>query len=149
LSSKEYSSELTPDPVMNRLLLVAALLTTTLGIVTIAHLPTGDLLRVAGVLAWCCVAGYEIVDISSSHKRYSRLRVFADGDVKLRTRDGQWQTAALHRGCIVLSTLAWLNLRLADGGRYRALLRGDALESEQWRRLQVIWRHLGTAGGSC
>jgi hypothetical protein len=107
------------------------------------------MLRIAVALGWCFRAGREIADISTSHKRYSRLRVFADGSVELCAADGEWQAAAIGRGCVVLPTVAWLNLPLSGGGRYRALLRGDARESKQWRRLQVIWRHLGAAGGSC
>ena len=149
MSSREFSSELTPDPALNRLLLVAALLTMSLGILIILYLPVDDMLRMAGVLGWSLVAGREIVELASSHKRFTRLRVFADGSVQLLARDGEWQPAAFNRNCVVLSGLAWLNLPLAGGGRYRALLRGDARESKQWRRLQVIWRHLGTKPGSC
>jgi len=40
--------------------------------------------------------------------------------------------------------LAWLVLASPDGRRWLALLQGDSRESEQWRRLQVIWRHMGS-----
>ncbi len=56
-----------------------------------------------------------------------------------------WQTAAIGNGCVVMRKLAWLRLKPATGARYHELLRRNSLESEQWRRLQVIWRHLGAA----
>jgi hypothetical protein len=130
-------------------LLLAALATMALGILLILSLPIDNMLRIAGVIGWCFTAGREIVDISTSHKRYSRLRVFADGSVELCAGDGQRQAAAIGRGCVVLPTVAWLDLSLSGGGRYRAMFRGNTRECKQWRRLQVIWRHLGAAGGSC
>ena len=149
MSSREFSSELTPDIALHRLLLLAAAVTMSLGILVLLSLPIDTLLRGAAVLGWCFVAGREIAHISRSHKRFTCLRVFADGSAELRDRNGQWQAAALGPGCVVLPAVAWLDLPLSGGGRYRALLRGNARQSKQWRRLQVICRHLGTAGGSC
>jgi len=143
LSSREFSSELVPDPALQRLLLVAAYFNLILGAIIILPLPVHALLRMVGALCWCFMAGREIRDISYSHKRYSRLRVLADGRVELQDSDDSWKSGTIGRNSVVLPRLAWLNLRLADGGRYRALLRGDAGNNEQWRRLQVICRHLG------
>ena len=144
MSSREFSSELTPDRVMHRLLLVVAILTLLLGLTIVLSLPVNAKLRAIGVLCWSFMAGIEILHIVSSHKRYSRLRVLADGRVELYHADGSWKSSAIGRNSVVLPRLVWLNLRLEDGGRYRALLRGDARKNEQWRRLQVICRHLGT-----
>lgn len=149
MSSGEFSSELTPDRLLHRLLLAAALLALFLGATIILFLPVNTVLRAIGVFCWCLMAGGDMLQISTLHKRYSRLRVFADGRVELRDSDGRWKPGSIGRGSVVLPKVAWLDLRLAGGGRYRALLRGDASESEQWRRLQVICRHLGTKPGSC
>jgi len=120
-----------------------------LGATIILSLPVNAPLRTVGVFCWCLTAGVEMLQISILHKRYSRVRVFADGRVELRDSDGCWKPGSIGRGSVVLPKVAWLDLRLVGGGRYRALLRGDASESEQWRRLQVIGRHLGRKPGSC
>lgn len=134
---------------MHSLLLVSAFLALILGVTIVLSLPVDAKLRAIGAFCWCFMAGIEIRHISSAHKRYSRLRVLAGGRVELYDSDDSWKSSAIGRNSVVLARLAWLDLRLADGGRYRALLRGDARENEQWRRLQVICRHLGTEPRNC
>jgi hypothetical protein len=134
---------------MQRWLLGAATLTTALGLWVILCLPIGRGFGAIAAVGWCLFGAYQAVDIANLHKRFSRLRIASDGSSEICTTDGQWHAATIGPGCIVLTHLAWLRLRLADGRRYRALLRGEARESKQWRRLQVIWRHLGTTGRSC
>ena len=91
--------------------------------------------------------------ISSAHKRYRSVRIHSDGTAQLLDNSGEWHSATLCKECIVLSTFAWLKLKPAQGGTYCELMRGGARgnsrENQQWRRLQVIWRHLGTVGRSC
>ena len=146
MSSRTYSSELTPDPVLRGLLLVAAAMTMLLGLLMILCLPIDRFLSVGAAIIWCAITAIEIAAISIAHKRFSGIRVYADGSIELRARDGVWQAATTARGCIVLPKLAWFRVRPAKGPIYRELVRGDSRESEQWRRLQVIWRHLGTVG---
>jgi len=120
-----------------------------MGAVVILGLPIDARIGAAAVSLWCLIGGAELRFISSAHKRFSRIRIFSDGDFELLDRNGNWQTAKRASGCVVLPRLAWLRLQPANGRCYRELVRGDSRESKQWRRLQVIWRHLGTADGSC
>jgi hypothetical protein len=149
LSSREFSSELIPEATLYRLLLTTGAASMALGLTIILYLPVDPWVCAAGAAAWCYTTGREIAVIWFSHKRFSGLRIFADGSAELRTTDGRRLAATIARGSLVLPQWAWLILRLADGRAYLALLRGDARQSKQWRRLQVIWRHLGTAGRSC
>lgn len=146
MSSREFSSELTPDARLYYLLLIAAVTTMWLGLMIILYLPVGRLVCAAGAMVWCYTTGRELAVIWFSYKHFSRLRIFADGSAELGTTGGRWLAATITRGSIVLPGLAWFRLRLADGRWYLALLRGDVRQSQQWRRLQVIWRHLGTTG---
>ena len=130
---------------MRRLLFAATLAAVLLGFLTIFSLPVSEFLRAAAGLVCLLVAGAEWVLISSAHKQYSCIRIHSDGAVELRDKDGNWQAATIASGCVVLQQLAWLRLKPASGGRYYELLRGNSRESKQWRRLQVIWRHLGAA----
>lgn len=132
-----------------RLLLAAALLAMLLGAWIIWRMPIAPWLRAAGATIWCLLAARDIIAIARSYKRFRKLRIDADGSAALQDGDGRWQAACLRRGCVVLDRLAWLRLRLEDGRHYRVLVRGDARESQQWRRLQVIWRQLGSDARSC
>ncbi len=130
---------------MRRIVVAAAWVAMSLGIVTIVSLPIDGLLRVAGSSIWLTGMGVELIVISSAYKQFGRIRMYSDGRIELRNNDGHWQTATIGNGSIVLRKLAWLRLKPASGGRYHELLRRNSLQSEQWRRLQVIWRHLGAA----
>jgi hypothetical protein len=50
-------------------------------------------------------------------------------------------------GGVLLSELGWIRLSvvLPDGRKLvlGEFVRGNARESADWRRLQVIWRHIG------
>ena len=145
MSSSTFSTELIPDPAMRRLLIAAALAATLLGLLAIFSLPISDFLRASAGLVCLLVTGVELALISCAHKQYTRIRIHSDGAVELRDRDGDWQIATIANGSIVLQKMAWFRLKPANGGRYYELVRGNSRESEQWRRLQVIWRHLGPA----
>ena len=138
---------------MRRVLATSALLAYLLGTVTICSLSIDVRLGALGVTVWSLQGGIQWRLISSAHKRFRRLRIHCDGAAELLDNSGEWHSAIICKECIVLSTFAWLKLKPAQGGSYFELLRGDARgpspENKQWRRLQVIWRHLGTAGRSC
>jgi hypothetical protein len=134
---------------LRRLLACACLLSYLLGMLMIFSLPIGQIISALGAALWTLLAVTEWLLISSAHKRTQRIRIHCDGAAELLDQHGEWQAATICRECIVLSTLAWLKLKPQRGGRYFELVRGDRRKNEQWRRLQVIWRHLGTAGRSC
>ena len=149
MSSRKFSTELTPEPALCRLLLAAGALALALGACIIAGLPVAVPLRAVAAVLWCLLAGRDLASLAATLGSFSKLRIDADGAALLLAGDGRWQAATLGRGSVVLPRLAWLRLRLADGRSYRALLRGNGRESEQWRRLQVIWRQLGSDARSC
>ena len=130
---------------MRQIVVAAAWAAMSLGLITIISLPIDGLLRAAGSSVWLTAMGRELIVISSAHKRFGRIRIHSDGQVELHDNDGHWQAATIGNGSIVLPKLAWLRIKPASGGRYNVLLRRNSLQSEQWRRLQVIWRHLGAA----
>jgi hypothetical protein len=153
LSSRVFVAELRPEPAMRRVLAASALLAYGLGIVTICSLSIDVRLGALGATVWSLQGGIQWHLISSAHKRFRGLRIHCDGMAELLDNGGAWQPAIICKECIVLSRFAWLKLKPAQGGTYYELVRGRArgtsLENKQWRRLQVIWRHLGTVGRSC
>jgi hypothetical protein len=101
--------------------------------------------RWLGVSCWLAMTGVELRDIAAGYKRFTKIRIDDGGVVALQDAGGSWVPARLLHGSIVLPRLAWLRLRAANGCRYGELLRCDPRQSEAWRRLQVLWRHLGGA----
>ena len=69
----------------------------------------------------------------------------ADGGIRCRRGPGIWERLELLPGSVVTSGWAWLRLGEAGGPDYAELLRGDMRQSHDWRRFQVIWRHIGAA----
>ena len=138
---------------MRRVLAASALLAYLLGLVTICSLPIDGRLGSLGAAVWSLQGGIQWHLIASAHKRFRGVRIHCDGAAELLDRRGDWHSAIICKECIVLSTFAWLKLKPAQGGTYCELMRGNARgispENKQWRRLQVIWRHLGTVGRSC
>jgi hypothetical protein len=138
---------------MRRVLAASALLAYLLGIVTICSLPIDGRLGSLGAAVWSLQGGIQWYLIASAQKRFRRVRIHCDGAAELLDRRGDWHSAIICKECIVLSSFAWLKLKPVQGGTYCELMRGNArgnsLENKQWRRLQVIWRHLGTVGRSC
>jgi hypothetical protein len=113
------------------------------GIWVILSLPVANLQQVLAAVAWSLAIAARWRLISNAHKRWRRIRIKCDGTVTLQDSHGLWRPASLAKNCIVLSKFAWLNLTAVNGGGCYELMRGDSRESEQWRHLQVIWRHMG------
>ena len=143
MSSKNYSTDLTPETVMRRIVVFSSWAAMLTGFIVIISLPVDGWIRAAGTCIWLIAMSAELRIISSAYKRFRRIRMHSDGQVELQDTDGHWQPATIANGCVVMQNLAWLRLKPATGARYHELLRRSSLESEQWRRLQVIWRHLG------
>jgi hypothetical protein len=129
---------------MRRALGVSAFLIYAVGTWTILILPVADGLQMLGVTVWTLLMAVDYCIHSLSQRRCRRIRVYSDGSASVQDSAGVWQPTVLSQDCIVLPKYAWLKLTSADGTRYYELLRGSCRESEQWRRLQVIWRHMGS-----
>ncbi len=104
--------------------------------------------RLAGCVLWLIFSGRELLIIVRAYQRINRIRIDCSGHVGLRNSSGEWQAARLATGSVVLDRFAWLRIEACDGRRSVELLRGITRKNEEWRRLQVIWRHLGAAVGS-
>ena len=72
-----------------------------------------------------------------------RIRIHSDGEAAVLNNDGEWLPGALQTGSVLLRRLGWLRIRGASGQVFLELIRGNARQSHDWRRLQVIWRHIG------
>lgn len=114
-----------------------------IGIIMTAALPC--VLTLAAAAAWLMLGAREIVHLRRGFCRCRRLRLMADGRLLLLDERGHWRTAALLPGSVVLRRLAWIRFQTEQGSRGAELLRGHCRAVHDWRRLQVIWPHVGGA----
>lgn len=116
------------------------------GAVVCLSMPLGWEWRLAASSLWLLVSERELRVMANGYKRYRGIRLDANGDAALLTRDGDWSPATLLAGSLVLPSLAWLRLKDQDGRQRVELIACKCPENKAWRRLQVIWRHLGAGG---
>ncbi len=99
--------------------------------------------RLPAVALWLASNMRELVVLRRGQSCVDRLRLWQGGSARLRGPDGCWFPATLVPGSIVLRRIAWLRFEAEDGRKFAELLRCKGVQNESWRRLQVIWRHLG------
>lgn len=144
-SANLYSATLTPDPWLRILVLSAGRVLIAIGLVVILTLPLAGGIRTTGSLLWLLLGAWELGRLQRGFAHCLSIRLRSDGRIEVLSEESEWSLAILSTGCIVLSNLAWLRLRLENGTDVVELLRGDARESHDWRRFQVIWQHIGAA----
>ena len=143
MSSHTYSTELNPDPALRWLVMLSGVAATVVGLLTITLLSLPLVWRTLAALAWLLLNGRELLLIAKGYKRCRRIRIEHDGAAELLGPDGNWTAATLVAGSIVVRRVAWLRLETQDGRRFAELICYKYAQNEEWRRLQVIWRHLG------
>jgi hypothetical protein len=114
----------------------------------IAFLP---LLAVSGPLkallavGWAALCGSEWLALRKGYAGSGMLRIAAGGHVERQSPDGSWQPARLCSGSVVLARIAWLRIAAPGQRPYAELVVAHSHPGEDWRRLRVIWRHIGGA----
>jgi hypothetical protein len=130
---------------MQHVVVMSGVLMGLLGQLMIWLMPITAGWRLLACVACLAMVSSELYRMRRAWARYSCARVGHDGAAALRNADGQWQPAELLPGCLLLRRVGWLRLRAGDGGCFAALYRGHCRHNTDWRRLQVIWRHIGAA----
>jgi len=143
VSSISYSTCLTPDPWLRITVLTSGRLLIAAGLVLILTLNLDTAIRAASSFVWLLAGWYEIVRIERGFEVCNAIRLSSDGDIAVLNNDQEWLPVTLQTGSIVLRNYAWLRLQADNGDNFVEPLRGNARQSEDWRRLQVIWRHIG------
>jgi len=143
MSSSTYSAEIRLDRRLRRVVLISGLGLALAGAGLVMLLPLGLPARLLVLLGWLLWSGRELLTYCRVYGRWSACKLSADGEIKL-IGDDECCTATLLPGSIVLSEVAWLRLRAENGDVWGELVAGKHRESKDWRRLQVIFRHLNT-----
>jgi len=140
-----FSITLLADAVARRIVLVSGACACLGGVAAIVAMPLDVVGKWLGVIAWLLVGGNELRLTVSRYRDCRRLRIEPGGSIEVGGRDGSWRAATLCPGSLVLRRWAWLRFDAGEGRRHQELFRRRAAKTEDWRRLQVIWRHLGAA----
>lgn len=144
MASNAYSAELQVDPILRRRVVGSGLLLLLAGVAAIFTLPVPLLQRGAAAGLWSAWCGWSIWCLIGAWSTYVAFRIAPDGSVRMLRRDGEWRDAVLLPGSVLLQDRGWVRLR-PYGGRACAEPLCRARQNRQdWRRLQVIWRHVGT-----
>ena len=159
MSSTAYWAVLPPDIALRRLVIAGGVALLCAGLLLLAFLDVPLALRIAIAVLWGGMTAWRIVQLALAYRRHGTLRIGSGGAVEISRHDagrvvgsaadanGNAKTVSgqLSHGSIVLRRLAWLRVVPAEGQPYVELLRGDdkaGERSDDWRRLQVICRHL-------
>jgi hypothetical protein len=108
----------------------------------IVSLPIEPLWAGCCIVAWLLLSGTELLLLQQGYRRARRYRLDIDGSIVIYRRDGGRDIGRYAVGSVVLANWAWLRIVAGDGSSWAEPLRGSVRESQQWRRFQVICRHL-------
>jgi len=143
VSSNAYSAELHPDALLRRIVLWSGTLLGVVGVSLILSMRLPAVLLIVASAAWLLFSGWELYRIRQGHAHCRRLRLSAGGEMLRLDADGNWHPAGILPGSVLLRRVGWIRWHDETGRQYAELLRGRCRESDNWRRLQVIWRHIG------
>ena len=143
MSSQKFSSELEPQSRLRFLVRATGLLAGCAGIPVILGMPFGPLVRGALVLAWLVRVAVDVGRLILAQRDCLGIRIFPGGTAQIVTAGHCCIAATIMPGSVVTKRFAWLRLDADNGRRYRELVRGSCPQNDDWRRFQVIWRHLG------
>ena len=143
MSSNAYSAELSPDPALRRVVQWSAAVLALVGAGVIAGLEAPPAMRIAGIAVWMASMTAQLRALRQGWSQCLAFRVGADGAVAVLRPDGEWSTGRLEPDGVLLRRWGWIRLRAGSGRPFAELVRGSCRQSREWRRLQVIWRHVG------
>ncbi len=143
MSSSTYSAEIRMDRRLRRVVLISGLLLALTGGGLMLLLPIGIPVKLGASLGWYFWSGTELLAYWRVYGRWSAVKLSADGEIELMGCD-ECCAATVLPGSIVLPELAWLRIRAENGDIWGELVAGNHRESKEWRRFQVIFRHLNT-----
>ena len=143
MSSNAYSTCLRADPALRRWVLASGILLSAIGALLIVSLPVAPAMRLLLLVIWLAGHGREMRGLLRAYGCYRGIELNEHGELALLDREGERRAGQLLPGSLVLRRFAWIRVRDAGGRVFAEPLRGRCRETRTWRRLQVIWRHVG------
>lgn len=149
MSSNAYLTEIYPDVRLRRVVLATGALLAVAGALLIAHLPWPPVERLAIVFAWSAGVTWELTRLRRAYAGCRALRFSSEGDIAVLGHDLEWHTAAMASGGLLLRRVGWIRVTSGPGDTFGELVCGNCRLDRNWRRLHVIWRHVGAPDRSC
>lgn len=143
MPSNAYFAELRPDTALRRFVTGFAAAAGLAGSGVIAGLGVPIGLRLCLLALWGASLGWQVRNLRHGWAQCVALRVHADGGVLVLDPGGAWRPARLEADGVLLRRWGWIRLRTESGRPFAEPLRGSCRGSREWRRLQVVWRHIG------
>jgi hypothetical protein len=143
VSSNIFSSDLKPDPLLRRAVTGTGLVAIAGGFAAILGLPFDIGWRALLAATWLAVGARDLWNIVQGFRHCSRIRIEHTGRLLVFDPGLCCTAATLSAGSVLLRNIGWLRFRTEDGRQHAELVHRKTVQSEDWRRLQVIWRHLG------
>ena len=128
---------------MRRAVFVSGIAFGVLGCGLIASLPMKATWQVLTGIAWSASVLRELQLLHRAWTNCRRVRMSADGACAILGRDGEWRPGRLVSGGVLLARIGWLRLQASGGPVFAELVHGERRTNRDWRRLHVIWRHIG------
>ncbi len=141
-SSAPYSATLRADPLGRRVVVGSGTLFGVSGLVVVAVLPIGIGWVVLVAVAWSAFCATELLILVRAYRACVAVTLHADGSVEIERTDGVHGSGRLLPGSVVLRRWAWLRIGLPAAPAWAEPLGSRRQDREQWRRFQVICRHL-------
>ena len=143
MSSIAYFAEIIPDPFLRRIVLWSGVLLCIVAILVILNLPMDLWARLALSVGWAALSVRELRQLRAGWAECRRLRISPDREIAVLQASDEWCEAQWVTGGVLLQKIGWIRVRNRHGVVFGELLCGDVRASPDWRRLQVIWRHVG------
>ena len=141
-SSVAYSTRISVDTRLRRIVLGSGLGLLAAGVVVLACLPLAPPVIAAASGLWTAWVGRELAVLWRVYGRTPGYRLWADGAIDVLAGGGSGLSGRVAPGSLVTRRWAWLRIAASDGRCWGELVAGNGRESQQWRRFQVIFRHL-------
>lgn len=145
MSSSKYSTQLRSDERLRNVVTISGALLGAIGLVLLLTLPLPGIVRALAAACWLIHTAYERRTLLQGYRLYRVFRVDQDGVLALQGPDQDWVAGELRAGSVVLGRMAWLRVESTRGERFAELFVAGGQNTVDWRRLQVIWRHIGAA----
>lgn len=143
MSLNAYSAHLNPDPWLRIVVLTSGRLLFAAGLALILTLDFPAAGRVIASIIWLTLAKIELGRLQRGFDECVAVRVHADGRIEVLDGTSEWCPCTLLSGSMLLRNLAWFRLQSSSGAVITELFSGHVRDSQDWRRLQVIWRCIG------
>jgi hypothetical protein len=137
-----YTASLCADSRQRRLVVGSGALFFVTGLVILAALPVAVPWRSLLALGFTLLSAAELAVLLKAYRDCVALTLHADGSVEIEGPCGGRRKARLMPGSVVLRQWAWLRIQPPAAPAWAESLNPRTQDREQWRRFQVICRHL-------